>query len=348
MAVDCCTVPSAPLSAAAEILTLYHRCATLFALFVSAPSHASLTCNLWSRQSGVGESPPASSSTQQPQCSSSSIFRAAFVSANSCAPARSTAHAYGTVHQYQRYPAAHSLVVSKRRRHRTIESAATSAWLAAILPQFTTIKQVAIFYIALHEHIASHAFSDVHAQPAQRTNAHAVIRRGMETCIQSSAACLNGVAALDRGNRIVVVLVSASTIAQNRGKQLACNCIRCRSAASRSSIVSSCARSPHLALTPTTAVVKTARSCRFVALVATAVLSILHPGEYPCVHEEPHSYEVVGNKVVSNPAARRVYLLQLLPSHAQVNEIFQFLTVRAGCMHVPHHSTVCLSQVRVT
>lgn len=185
MTVDCCTVPSAPLSAAAEILTLYHRCATLFALLVSAPSHASLTCNLWSRRIGVGENPPASSTTQQPQCSSSSIFRAAFVSAHSCAPARSTAHAYGTVHQYQRYPAAHSSVVSKRRRYRTIETAATSAWLAVltpILPQFTTINQVAICYIALHEHIASHAFSDVHAQLAQRTNAHAGIRRGMEFC----------------------------------------------------------------------------------------------------------------------------------------------------------------------
>jgi hypothetical protein len=127
--------------------------------------------------------PAAPRSSQQ--CSSSSIFRAAFVSANACAPARSTAHAYGTVHQYQRYPAAHSSVVSKCRRHRTIEAAATSAWsavLTPILPQFTTINQVAIFYIALHEHIASHAFLTCTRSLRSARIAHAGIRRGMEIC----------------------------------------------------------------------------------------------------------------------------------------------------------------------
>ena len=167
-------------------------------------------------------------------------------------------------------------MVSKCRRHRTIEAAATSAWLAVltpILPQFTTINQVAIFYIALHEHIASHAFlTCTRSLRSART---------LTPVFSLLGEAWRSAAALDRGNRIVVVLVSASTIAQNRGEQLACNCIRCRSAASRSSIVSSCARSSHLALTPTTAAVKTTRSCRFVAL------SISHPGEYPHVHEEP-------------------------------------------------------------
>jgi len=87
----------------------------------------------------------------------------------------------------------------------------------------------------MHERAALPSFSGVCAKHAQRMNAHACSRRGIDAQIKSSAAHLNGFAALDRSNSIIVTPVSTSIAERTLANtSLGASLVAGRSAASRS------------------------------------------------------------------------------------------------------------------
>jgi len=109
----------------------------------------------------------------------------------------------------------------------------------------------------MHEREASHTFSGVCAQLAQHMNAHACSRRGIDAQIKSSSARLNGFAALDRSNSIIVTPVSTSTAERTLANTLLAVSLIADAQLHLAAevIVSSCATLPHLALTPAIAAV---------------------------------------------------------------------------------------------